>query len=95
MKWLLLTFKYAVLHLSICTLLYVSFSLNTSITCAASHLVCHNIFLFLTVIFYRQNAACPLSNRGKMRGRIKKGADRDAKLHYGYYAVARYLPAAG
>lgn len=95
MKWLPLTFKCAVLHLSICTLLYVSFSLNTSVTCAAPHLVCHNIFLFPTVIFYRQNAACPPSNQGKMRGRIKRGADRDAKLHYGYYAVARYLPAAG
>lgn len=47
------------------------------------------------VMLYRQNAACPLSNQGKKRRGIKEREDRDIKLHYGYYAVEVYLPAAG
>ena len=41
-----MAYKHDVLHLSICTLLYMSFSLNTSVTCASPHLICHNIFPF-------------------------------------------------
>lgn len=44
MKGLPIVLKYDVLYLSICTLLYMSFSLNTGVTCASPHLICHNIF---------------------------------------------------
>lgn len=36
-----------------------------------------------------------LSNQGKKRRGIKEREDRDIKLHYGFYAVEVYLPAAG
>lgn len=40
-----------------------------------------------------QPALCQI--RKKMRRGIKGREDRDVKLYYGYYVVARYLPAAG
>lgn len=96
MKWLPVAFKYDVLHLSICTLLYVSFSLNTSVTCASSHLVCHNIFLFSNCDLLQAECSLPsVKSEKKMRRGIKGREDRDVKLHYGYYVVARDLPAAG
>ncbi|KAG7243069.1 hypothetical protein INR49_016444 [Caranx melampygus] len=45
--------------------------------------------------YRKQNAACPLSNQGKKRSRIKEREDRDVKLHYGYYAGEVYHHAAG
>lgn len=86
MKWLCITFKCDVPHLTVCTILYVSFCLNTSVTCASPHLICHNIFfLFSDVV------RSAIDAKGE---KVKRG-ERDVKLHYGYYAVAGYLPAAG
>lgn len=96
MKWLPIAFKYDVLHLSICTLLYMSFSLNTGVTCASPHLICHNIFPFSTCDVLQAECSLPSVKSGKKKRRgIKEREDRDVKLHYGYYAVEVYLPAAG
>lgn len=65
MKWLPNTFKYGALHLSICTLLYVSFSLNTSVTCASPHLICHNIFLFSSCDVLQAECSLPSVKSGK------------------------------
>lgn len=67
MEWLLDAYKHDVLRVSICTLLYMSFSLNTGVTCASPHLICQNIFFFSPMMFCVQNAACPLSHQGNQR----------------------------
>lgn len=85
--------KCDVFHLSISTLLYMSLSLNTGVTCASPHLICHNIFP--SVMLHRHHEACPLSNQGRKRRRGgKETEDRNVKLHYGYYVGEVYFPAA-
>lgn len=65
MKWLPIAFKYDVLHLCIATLLYMSFSLNTSVTCASPHLICHNIFLFSAHDVIEEGCSLPSVKSGK------------------------------
>lgn len=95
MKWLPIALRCDLLHLSICTLLYMSFSLNTGVTCASSHLICHNIFPFSACDVLQAECSLPSVKSGKAEKANKGKRGRDVKLHYGYYAGEVYLPAAG
>lgn len=65
MEWLLVAYKHDVLRVSICTLLYMSFNLNTGVTCASPHLICQNIFFFSSYDVLRAERGLPSVTSGK------------------------------
>lgn len=72
MKWPLIAFEYDVLHLHIYTLLYISFSLNTGVTCASPHLICHNIFLLSACDVLQAECSLP-SVKSRKEEKANKG----------------------
>lgn len=73
-----ITFKYEVLHLSVCTLLHVIFSLNTSVTCAFLRLICHNIFLLPNCDVLQAECSLPSvkSAKDERENKEKRGGRR-------------------